>query len=245
MNAEVVVRMEDASRHYSRGDEVVRALDGVSLEVEAGHSVALVGASGSGKSTLLNLVSAVDRPTGGRVEVCGVDLMSASEAEMLALRRHCIGLVFQAFHLVPHLTVFENVALPLALDGSRDDDRVAALLDRVGLGHRQGHYPSELSGGEQQRTALARALVHRPRLLVADEPTGNLDSRTGTVVLELLQELQREEGASLLLATHDERVAESVERIVNLHDGKIVENSEFGIRNSENRTTGSREPAGR
>ncbi len=222
MNAEVVVRMEDASRHYRRGDEVVRALDGVSLEVAAAASVALVGASGSGKSTLLNLVSAVDRPTGGRVEVCGVDLAVAAEAQMLDLRRHCIGLVFQAFHLVPHLTVSENVALPLALDGSRDDDRVATLLGRVGLGHRLGHYPSELSGGEQQRTALARALVHRPRLLVADEPTGNLDSRTGTAVLELLQQLQREEGASLLLATHDPQVAASVQRVVELHDGQIV-----------------------
>jgi putative ABC transport system ATP-binding protein len=226
--------MEDASRHYQRGDEVVRALDGVSLEVAAGQSMALVGASGSGKSTLLNLVSAVDRPTSGRVEVCGIDLADASEDQMLRLRRGCIGLVFQAFHLVPHLTVTENVALPLALDGKRDDDRVAGLLDRVGLGHRRRHYPSELSGGEQQRTALARALVHRPRVLVADEPTGNLDSRTGEAVLALIEELQREEGAALLLATHDEQVATSMERIIHLHDGRITENSKFEIRNSKN-----------
>ncbi len=222
MSGEVVVRMVDASRHYRRGDEVVRALDGVSLEVAAGQSVALVGASGSGKSTLLNLVSAVDRPTSGRVEVCGIDLAVASEAHMLRLRRRCIGLVFQAFHLVPHLTVTENVALPLALDGKRDDERVAALLDRVGLGHRRRHYPSELSGGEQQRTALARALVHRPRVLVADEPTGNLDSRTGDAVLALIEELRREEHAALLLATHDEEISSSMQRIVHLHDGKIV-----------------------
>jgi putative ABC transport system ATP-binding protein len=222
VSADYVIRMEDASRHYRRGDEVVRALDGVSLEVAAGQSVALVGASGSGKSTLLNLVSAVDRPTSGRVEVCGIDLAEASEAEMLSLRRGCIGLVFQAFHLVPHLTVTENVALPLALDGKRDDDRVAGLLDRVGLGHRRRHYPSELSGGEQQRTALARALVHRPRVLVADEPTGNLDSRTGEAVLQLINELQQDEGAALILATHDEQIAASMQRIVHLHDGKIV-----------------------
>ncbi len=223
MTTEYVIRMKEASRYYHRGDEVVRALDGVTLEVAAGESVALVGASGSGKSTLLNLVSAVDRPTGGRVEVCGVDLAAASEAEMLDLRRHSIGLVFQAFHLVPHLTVTENVALPLALDGRRDDARVASLLDRVGLGHRSRHFPSELSGGEQQRTALARALVHRPRVLVADEPTGNLDSKTGAAVLELIDELKREEGAALILATHDEHVAASLDRTVHLHDGKIVE----------------------
>jgi putative ABC transport system ATP-binding protein len=131
--------------------------------------------------------------------------------------------VFQAFHLVPHLTVTENVALPLALDGQRDDARVADLLDRVGLVHRRSHYPSEISGGEQQRTALARALVHRPRVLVADEPTGNLDSKTGTAVIELIHELQQEQNAALILATHDEHVAESLQRIVHLHDGRIAE----------------------
>jgi len=218
-----VVTLVDACRHYQRGEEVVRALDGVSLEVASGESIALVGASGSGKSTLLNLVSAVDRPTSGRVEVCGVELATASENDLLGLRRRCIGLVFQAFHLVPHLTAEENIALPLALDGRSDPGRVADLLRRVGLAHRRSHYPSELSGGEQQRTALARALVHRPRLLVADEPTGNLDSRTGSAVLELLAELRREEGAALLLATHDESVAAAADRVVHLHDGRILQ----------------------
>jgi len=217
-----VLKLVDACRHYQRGEEVVRALDGVSMEVAAGEAIALVGASGSGKSTLLNLVSAVDRPTSGRVEVCGVELATASEDQLLGLRRRCIGLVFQAFHLVPHLTAEENVALPLALDGRSDPDRVSELLRRVGLAHRRSHYPSELSGGEQQRTALARALVHRPRLLVADEPTGNLDSRTGSAVLELLAELRHEEGAALLLATHDERVAPAADRVVHLHDGRVV-----------------------
>lgn len=222
MSSGNVLKLVDACRHYQRGEEVVRALDGVSLEVAAGEAIALVGASGSGKSTLLNLVSAVDRPSSGRVEVCGIELATASEDELLGLRRRCIGLVFQAFHLVPHLTAEENVALPLALDGRSDPARVAELLRRVGLVHRRSHYPSELSGGEQQRTALARALVHRPRLLVADEPTGNLDSRTGSAVLELLAELRREEGAALLLATHDESVAATADRIVHLHDGRIV-----------------------
>ena len=219
---EIVANMDRVSRCYVRGEEVVHALDGVSLKLAAGETVALVGASGSGKSTLLNLVSAVDRPTGGRVVVCGVDLAAASEEALVGLRRHCIGLVFQAFHLVPHLTVEENVAIPLALDGRRDDARVAALVERVGLAHRRRHYPSELSGGEQQRTALARALVHRPRIVVADEPTGNLDSHTGAAVLELLEELQREEGAALLLATHDDKVSRVANRIVQLEDGKIV-----------------------
>ena len=223
MSSGKVVTLVDACRHYQRGEEVVRALDGVSLEVASGESIALVGASGSGKSTLLNLVSAVDRPTSGRVEVCGVELATASENDLLGLRRRCIGLVFQAFHLVPHLTAEENIALPLALDGRSDPGRVADLLRRVGLAHRRSHYPSELSGGEQQRTALARALVHRPRLLVADEPTGNLDSRTGSAVLELLAELRREEGAALLLATHDESVAAAADRVVHLHDGRILQ----------------------
>ena len=223
MSSGNVVLLVEACRHYQRGEEVVRALDGVSMAMAAGESIALVGASGSGKSTLLNLVSAVDRPTSGRVEVCGVELATASEDQLLGLRRRCIGLVFQAFHLVPHLTAEENVALPLALDGRSDPDRVSELLRRVGLAHRRSHYPSELSGGEQQRTALARALVHRPRLLVADEPTGNLDSRTGAAVLELLAELRREEGAALLLATHDESVAAAANRVVHLHDGRILQ----------------------
>ena len=220
---EIVVDLEQASRSYRRGDEEVHALREVSLRLVAGDMLALVGPSGSGKSTLLNLVSAVDRPTSGRVEVCGVELASASEEALVGLRRRCIGLVFQAFHLVPHITVEENVALPLALDGRRDPERVAQIIRRVGLDHRRRHYPSELSGGEQQRTAIARALIHRPRIVVADEPTGNLDSNTGDAVLDLLKELQREEGATLLLATHDHHLAEAMDRVVRLHDGRIVQ----------------------
>jgi ABC-type lipoprotein export system ATPase subunit len=220
---DIVVELERASRSYRRGDEVVHALDEVTLQLAAGEMLALVGPSGSGKSTLLHLVSAVDRPTSGRVEVCGIDLASASEDDLLGLRRRCIGLVFQAFHLVPHLTVEENVGLPLALDGRRDLGRVEHLIERVGLGHRRTHYPSELSGGEQQRTAIARALIHRPRIVVADEPTGNLDSSIGGEVLGLLREMRREEGASLLLATHDDQVAREMDRVVRLHDGRIVQ----------------------
>jgi putative ABC transport system ATP-binding protein len=218
-----VVRLDRVSRSYRRGDEEVHALAEVSFELDRGEMVALVGPSGCGKTTALNLVAAVDRPDSGTVGVAGVDVGNATEGELVALRRRAIGMVFQAFHLVPHLTVEENVALPLALDGRRDPERVSELLARVGLEHRRRHYPSELSGGEQQRTAVARALVHRPQVVVADEPTGNLDSRTGAAVVELLAELRREQGAALLLATHDQRVAAAADRVLELADGRMVE----------------------
>jgi putative ABC transport system ATP-binding protein len=155
--------------------------------------------------------------------VCGVDIASARENELVTLRRRRIGMVFQAFHLVPHLTVEENIALPLALDHRRDPERVRVLIRRVDLDHRRDHYPSELSGGEQQRTAVARALVHRPRVVVADEPTGNLDSLSGAAVVELLDELRNEERTALLLATHDAQVAAAADRVCRLADGRVVE----------------------
>jgi putative ABC transport system ATP-binding protein len=219
---DTVVRLDGVGRTYRRGDEVVRALVALTLDLRPGEMVALVGPSGCGKSTALNLVAAVDRPDAGSVRVCGVDIGSAPEAQLVALRRRSIGMVFQAFHLVPHLTVVENIALPLALDRRRDDARVDELLRRVGLEHRRRHYPSELSGGEQQRTAVARALVHRPQVVVADEPTGNLDSKTGAAAIELLAELRNEEGAALLLATHDGAVASLADRVVELADGRMV-----------------------
>jgi ABC-type lipoprotein export system ATPase subunit len=213
--------LEGVSKSYRRGDESVAALVDVSFTVSAGELVALVGPSGCGKSTTLNLVSGVDRADAGRVAVCGLDLGTASEAELVTLRRRTVGIVFQAFHLVPHLSVEENVALPLALDGRRDPGRVAELLERIGLTHRRRHFPGELSGGEQQRTAVARALVHRPRVLLADEPTGNLDSASGAEVLRRLDELRREERAALLLVTHDDNVATLADRVVRLRDGRV------------------------
>ncbi len=218
-----VAELDHVSRRYHRGAETVVALDDVSLSLERAELVALVGPSGCGKSTTLNLLAGVDRADSGRVRLAGVDLASASEAELVRLRRHHVGLVFQAFHLMPHLTVEENVALPLALAGRRDPTRVADLLARVGLTPRRRHFPSELSGGEQQRTAIARALVHHPEVVVADEPTGNLDSLTGAAILELMVELRREEGAALLLATHDDRIARAADRVVRMRDGRIVE----------------------
>ncbi len=218
-----VAELEHVSRRYHRGAETVVALDDVSLSLERAELVALVGPSGCGKSTTLNLLAGVDRADAGRVRLAGVDLAIASEAELVRLRRHHVGLVFQAFHLMPHLTVEENVALPLALAGRRDPGRVADLLARVGLTPRRRHFPSELSGGEQQRTAIARALVHHPEVVVADEPTGNLDSLTGAAILELMAELRREEGAALLLATHDDRIARAADRVLRMRDGRIVE----------------------
>jgi len=221
--AEFTVVLEDVERHYDGGRVRVDALAGVSLRVGRGESVALVGPSGCGKSTLLNLIAAVDRPDGGRIAVCGLDLERASEKELTLLRRRRIGVVFQAFHLLPNLTATENVSLPLALDGASDPARVETLLTRVGLERRLHHYPSQLSGGEEQRVAIARALVHAPSLVVADEPTGNLDSRSGAEVLALMDELRREAGVSLVLATHDREVAGRADRRIGLRDGRIVD----------------------
>jgi putative ABC transport system ATP-binding protein len=220
-DAAPAVVLDGATKHYGSGARRVTALAGVTFSVAPGEMLAITGPSGCGKSTLLNLVGGVDRPDGGRVVVCGLDVGTATETQLVGLRRTCVGTVFQAFHLVPHLTVEENVALPLALAGTSDPARVAALIARVGLAHRARHFPAELSGGEQQRTAVARALVHRPHVVLADEPTGNLDSRSGAEVLRLLDELRRDERAALLLVTHDERIATLADRIVRLRDGAV------------------------
>jgi len=217
----IVTELRAVSKRYRRGDEIVHALRAVSFTLASGEVVALVGPSGCGKSTTLNLVAGVDRPDEGAVIVCGTDLATAGESALVAARRRHIGIVFQAFHLMPHLTVEENVALPLALDGRRDAARVAELIRRVGLAPRRTHFPAELSGGEQQRTAVARALVHRPAVVLADEPTGSLDSASGTAVLRLMDELRREEGSALLLATHDESIATVADRVIRLRDGGI------------------------
>ncbi len=216
-----IVRLDGVRRRYRRGGEEVAALDGVSFTVAAGEMVALVGPSGCGKSTTLNLVAGVDLPDSGSVVVCGRDLGHASEEELTLLRRRHVGVVFQAFHLMPNLTVEENVALPLALDGRSDDARVRHLLDRVGLWPRRGHFPPELSGGEEQRTAVARALVARPEVIVADEPTGNLDSQNGRAILSLLDELRRDSGAALLVATHDPEIAARADRVLSMRDGRL------------------------
>jgi len=200
----------------------VVALAGVTLEVESGEFVAVVGPSGSGKSTLLHLAGGLDQPDGGRVRVNGRDLADTSVGERAELRRRQIGFVFQFFHLLPTLSVAENVSLPLLLDGRRDDDRVTALLERVGLADRARHLPGELSGGEMQRTAIARALVAGPGLILADEPTGNLDSATGEEVFDALISQVREASATLVMVTHDATAASRADRTLRLSDGRLV-----------------------
>ncbi|HVS14611.1 MAG TPA: ABC transporter ATP-binding protein [Thermoanaerobaculia bacterium] len=196
----------------------------VDLVVPAGQMVAVLGPSGSGKSTLLGLLAGLDRPTSGEVLLDGEPIHRLSEDRLARLRRDRVGFVFQSFHLLRNLTALENVMLPLELTGARDaGSRARAMLGEVGLADREDHYPSQLSGGEQQRVALARAFVHRPALLLADEPTGNLDSGTGAGILEILLRLRRDHGATLVLVTHDEAVAALADRQVHLRDGRIVE----------------------
>ncbi len=211
------------AKGFTRGQEVVVALDGVDLEVEAGEFVAVVGRSGSGKSTLLHVAGGLDTPDAGRVVFDGRDVHTLSVSERAALRRRDIGFVFQFFHLIPTLTVAENVRLPLMLDGGRPrSDASDEVLERVELLHRRDHLPGELSGGEMQRAAIARALVARPRLILADEPTGNLDSATGAAVLDVLTSQVADVGAALLMVTHDDDAASRAARVTTLADGRVA-----------------------
>jgi ABC-type lipoprotein export system ATPase subunit len=218
-----LLELSDVSKVYEQGGDRVVALDGVDLTVEEGGAVALVGRSGSGKSTLLHLAGGLDRPDAGTVRLDGRDLATMSVGDRARLRRREVGFIFQFFHLVPGLSVAENVELPLLLDGQRDKDgRVRELLDRVGLWNRAAHHPGQLSGGEMQRTAIARALVARPRLVLADEPTGNLDSASGATILELLREVVDDAGAAMVLVTHDEAAARLLPRTLHVQDGRLV-----------------------
>jgi putative ABC transport system ATP-binding protein len=201
----------------------VQVLRGVDLSVAAGEAVGIVGPSGSGKTSLLMLLAGLERPTGGKLSVAGHNLGALDEDELARFRRDEVGIVFQAFHLIPTMSALENVAVPLEFAGRRDAfDRAAVALKEVGLGHRLDHYPGQLSGGEQQRVALARAVVAEPRLILADEPTGNLDRTTGAVVMNLLFDLRARLGTTLLLITHDPLLAERCERQVRIEDGRIV-----------------------
>ena len=218
-----MVQVDDLVMRLASAAGPVTILDGVSLEIPAGQFVAIIGPSGSGKSTLLGLLAGLDRPTAGAVRIDGVDLGGLDEDRLARLRLAKIGYVFQSFHLIPTLTAIENVAVPLELAGASDAYRRArALLDEVGLAARGPHYPAQLSGGEQQRVALARAFANRPALLLADEPTGNLDSATGGRIVELLVEQHLRRGATLVLVTHDPALAEHAERVVELRDGRVV-----------------------
>lgn len=221
----IAINLQNVSRTYTLGKQTVTALKNINLQVQQGEFIALVGPSGSGKSTLLNLLGGLDRADSGEVTVADIPLHTANEKTLTAYRRWQVGFIFQRFNLLPRLTALENVALPLMLGGiprAERETRAADLLTRVGLAHRLTHRPVELSGGEQQRTSIARALVHQPALILADEPTGNLDSATGAEVLNLLRELNRESGVTLVLVTHDPDVAAYADRIVRLRDGEIV-----------------------
>ena len=213
------------------GGQLVTILDDITVEIPHKQLVAIVGPSGSGKSTLLGLIAGLDQPTSGSIMVDGVEITTLPEQAMARYRRDKIGYIFQSFHLIPTLTALENVAVPLELRGDRDAFRRASeLLNAVGLLDRQSHYPVQLSGGEQQRVAVARAFVGQPPVLLADEPTGNLDSHTGQQVIDLMLRLNRDRGSTLMLVTHDEALASCAERIITLRDGRIASDRLNGTR---------------
>jgi putative ABC transport system ATP-binding protein len=219
----MMVSILGLTMRLASGGRPLTILDGLTLDIARGEAVAVIGPSGSGKSTLLGLIAGLDAPTAGSITVGGVDVTRLGESALARFRRETIGYVFQSYHLIPTLTAAENVAVPLELAGERRvAARVRALLEQVGLGDRADHYPVQLSGGEQQRVALARAVALEPPLLLADEPTGNLDSATGAAIIELLFTLNRERGSTLLLVTHDPALAERADRVVSLRDGRVV-----------------------
>jgi putative ABC transport system ATP-binding protein len=225
-NGAAAVRIENLGREYRMGDAVIRAVDGVTLSIRSGEFVALLGSSGSGKSSVLNLVAGLDRPTSGSVIVHDRDLAKLSREELAHYRLHTVGMVFQSFNLIASMTLAENVELPMRfaeVDRSKRDELAREALTRVGLQARLNHRPSELSGGEQQRAALARALINRPQLLLADEPTGNLDSHTGTEIMNIIRDLNQQMGMTVVMVTHERALAERyARRLIFLADGKLV-----------------------
>jgi putative ABC transport system ATP-binding protein len=221
-----MIRVNQVSMVLPAAGRPVRILDGITFSITAKQTVAIIGPSGSGKSTLLGLMAGLDRPTVGTIELDGTDITSLSESRMARFRREKVGYIFQSFHLIPTLTALENVAIPLELSGeSKASTRAAELLEAVGLSDRMEHYPVQLSGGEQQRVAIARAFACRPPILLADEPTGNLDSTTGTQVIELLLSLHRDHGTTMVFVTHDSTLATSMQRVISLRDGRLENDS--------------------
>ncbi|MBL8153202.1 MAG: ABC transporter ATP-binding protein [Anaerolineae bacterium] len=220
-----LVQIRNLSKHYDEGDRSRSVLDRVNLDIFTGEFFVLLGKSGSGKSTLLNLISAIDHPDSGSIHIDGTEITGLDERRQTLFRRDHIGIVFQFFNLIPTLTVLENITLPSELRGERRqavEGRGRALLERVGLGSRADTFPDRLSGGEQQRIAIARALAHEPALVLADEPTGNLDEDTGRSILQLLLELTRDAGKTLVMATHNPDIVPLADRVARIHDGKLV-----------------------
>jgi len=218
-----VMVARDVTRRYGEGETAVDALRGVSVEVPKGRLTAVMGPSGSGKSTLMHILAGLDKPTSGSVTVAGTEITTMKDSELTKLRREHIGFVFQFFNLLPMLTAEENIRLPLSIAGEKPDkEQFAQLIDSVGLGDRLSHRPAELSGGQQQRVAIARALVSQPEVVFADEPTGNLDSKTGAEILELLRHSVEEMGQTIVMVTHEARAAAIADRVLYLADGQIV-----------------------
>jgi len=220
-----IVRLENVWKVYEEGKVKTLALQGVSLKIKERESVAIMGPSGSGKSTLLHLIGCLDKPTKGRIWIEGKEISKLNENELAEIRRNKIGFVFQFFYLIPTLTALENVVLPMIFKGVKKEERerrARELLKMVGLEKRMHHKPSELSGGERQRVAIARALANEPKILLADEPTGNLDSKSGALVMKILKKLNKEKGVTLIIVTHDKKIASYADRIIYLKDGKII-----------------------
>lgn len=218
-----ILRVEHLSKIYGKGDTAVRALDDVSFSVEKGEFIAIIGPSGSGKSTLLHLLGGVDRPTAGKVFIDNTDVYALNETKLAIFRRRQIGLIYQFFNLIPVLNVEENITLPLLLDGRTvDRDHLRQLLTTLGLQNRLNHLPNQLSGGQQQRVSIGRALVNSPALVLADEPTGNLDSRNSAEIIDLLKLYNRQFNQTLIVITHDEKIALQADRIISIEDGRIA-----------------------
>ena len=219
----VILKAERLSKKYGKGDNAVTALNDVSLEVEKGEFVAIVGRSGSGKSTLLHILGAMDRPDEGSLTVDGEDVFSMNDDKLAAYRRSKVGFVFQFFNLLPVMTARENILVPLALDSKQpDNEYLAQLAEAMGISDRLDHYPHQLSGGQQQRTAIARAMIAKPSVILADEPTGNLDSASGQEILTLLKSSIKQFGQTLILITHDHTVAQTADRIITISDGMLI-----------------------
>ena len=225
-----ILRVENLCKNYGKGETLVKALDNVSFKVEKGEFIAVVGSSGSGKSTLLHILGGVDRPTSGKVFVDGVDVYELNETNLAIFRRRQVGLIYQFYNLIPILNIKENITLPILLDNKKPDEKyLNELIDTLGLSNRVNHLPNELSGGQQQRVSIGRALMNRPALLLADEPTGNLDSKAGREIIELLKLSNQKYKQTIIMITHDHNLALCADRIITLEDGKIISDEENNV----------------
>jgi putative ABC transport system ATP-binding protein len=233
-----MIQLRKVSKVVTSGNDQLTILQPLDLEIAEGEFISIVGPSGSGKSTLLGLIAGLDAPTAGSIRLNGNEITQMSEDALAELRGSLVGFIFQSFHLIPSLTAFENILIPLEIAGTaRAAERARELLDEVGLRDRGHHYPSQLSGGEQQRVAIARAMANNPRLLLADEPTGNLDSRNGRLIIDLLLRINRERGTTLVLVTHDQQLADLADRRISFRDGLVVEDIRIRPASTEREVT--------